>query len=164
MYELLFLVEPQISKEQTEPILQKIETAIQGADGEIVAGGLWSRRKLAIRIKKINEGVYYLYYFNAQVDLIQKLHDMIRLEHNILLNQIVKIPSKFIKNIKIWPQENRFETPGAAEETPISDSEQVPSESEMKSVEQGESAPEAAVKTAVEEPEQKAKEGEDGES
>ena len=67
LYELTFVLDPQLEQTQIDENVQKIETMITDAKGEIVKKDLWGKRRLAYEIKKRQYG-YYVYIKGKKAD------------------------------------------------------------------------------------------------
>lgn len=57
-YELGFILSPEVSEEQTNALLQRIEQIVTNHGGQIVKVNQWGRRRLAYPIKHHRDGLY----------------------------------------------------------------------------------------------------------
>jgi small subunit ribosomal protein S6 len=57
-YELGFILSPEVSEEQTNTLLQRIEQIVTNHGGQIVKVNQWGRRRLAYPIKHHRDGLY----------------------------------------------------------------------------------------------------------
>jgi small subunit ribosomal protein S6 len=89
-YELTVIVRPEISEEERDKVLSKIEEIITAAKGEIVSRDMWGRRDLAYPIKKYTEGVYVLFTFNAPPAATKDIDYRVKINDDILRHLLVK--------------------------------------------------------------------------
>src|SRR5437763_11772875 len=59
-YELGFIINPEVSEEQTSAILERIEKIVKNYDGQVVKVNQWGRRRLAYSIEHHSD-VYYVF-------------------------------------------------------------------------------------------------------
>ena len=83
-YEGMFIVKPDMNKEDLQKIESSIEDVIKKNGGNIENFQKWARRRLAYEIKKYVEGEYYLCNFEAEPREIVKIESLYRLNDNIL--------------------------------------------------------------------------------
>ncbi|HDD64590.1 MAG TPA: 30S ribosomal protein S6 [Firmicutes bacterium] len=83
-YEGCFLLRGDLSDDEVEKEADFIERSILNEGGNIVKKELWGRKTLAYPIKKMEEAVYYLFYFTAPPDAIARIEDHFRRKENIL--------------------------------------------------------------------------------
>ena len=57
-YELGFILNPEVSEEQTSAILERIEKIVNNYDGQVVKVNQWGRRRLAYPIEHHRDGYY----------------------------------------------------------------------------------------------------------
>ncbi|MDP8260582.1 MAG: 30S ribosomal protein S6 [Candidatus Gygaella obscura] len=90
-YEAIYILKPNLSKEQLDAQINHLKELVTNEKGEIKEASFWQeKRKLAYPIKKFQEGVYYLIQFDADPSLIAKLRKSYRLNENILRYLIIK--------------------------------------------------------------------------
>ncbi|MDH3828654.1 MAG: 30S ribosomal protein S6, partial [Desulfobacterales bacterium] len=57
-YETFVIIDPDLSQDQREPLISKVEELITQMDGFLVLTDDWGERKLAYNIKKKGRGYY----------------------------------------------------------------------------------------------------------
>ncbi len=57
-YELGFILNPEVSEEQTRAILERIQQIVKNYDGQVVKVNQWGRRRLAYPIEHHRDGYY----------------------------------------------------------------------------------------------------------
>ena len=65
VYEELFIVKPDATDEEIDPLIEQLTATIAGKGGNVDKSEKWGIRKLAYRVKKHNEGNYILLHFTA---------------------------------------------------------------------------------------------------
>ena len=92
-YETLFVVNPNLSEEDTKAVIDKF-TAIIGENGSVTEVKEWGKRRLAYPINYINEGYYVLVDFEAAPELPAELERRFRIDENILRSIVVRHTEK----------------------------------------------------------------------
>ena len=92
-YETLFVVNPNLSEEDTKAVIDKF-TAVIGEAGTVTEVKEWGKRRLAYPINYINEGYYVLVDFEAAPELPAELERRFRIDENILRSIVVKHTEK----------------------------------------------------------------------
>ena len=80
----MFIIKPDIDKEELERTVSSIEGTISKNGGRVTNSQKWARRELAYSIKKYKEGEYYLFEFEAESKSISPIEGAYRLNENIL--------------------------------------------------------------------------------
>lgn len=83
-YEGMFIVKPDMGKEDLDKAVRSIEETIAKNNGKVNSCNKWARRRLTFSIKKYTEGEYYLCDFEAEPKAITTLEAAYRLNDNIL--------------------------------------------------------------------------------
>ena len=92
-YETLFVVNPNLSEEDTKAVIDKF-AAIIGENGTVTEVKEWGKRRLAYPINYINEGYYVLVDFEAAAELPAELERRFRIDENILRSIVVRHTEK----------------------------------------------------------------------
>lgn len=90
LYEILFVVKPDVNNETLKAIIQKVSSLVEGQQGSIVNVDEWGKRKLAYPIQRYNDGQYVLVNFSGNASVPAEIERMLRLNENILRFQTVK--------------------------------------------------------------------------
>ncbi len=64
-YEVLYVLNPNLTEEETAGIVEKIKTLIEQNNGTIDEQNEWGKRKLAYEINYLTEGYYVLVKFTS---------------------------------------------------------------------------------------------------
>src|SRR5260370_13290745 len=82
-YELGFILNPEVSEEQTRAILERIEQIVRNYDGQTVKVNQWGRRRLAYPIQHHRDGHYVF------IDLILTPETVLELDRNLKVSEEV---------------------------------------------------------------------------
>ncbi len=82
-YELGFILNPEVSEEQTGAILERIEKIVKNYDGQVVKVNQWGRRRLAYPIEHHRDG-YYVF-----IDMILTPETVLELDRNLKVSEEV---------------------------------------------------------------------------
>ena len=94
IYEELFIVRPDATEEEVDPLIEQIKGVITNAGGTIEKAEKWGMRKLAYRVSKHNEGQYILIVFNAKADTVKELERRLRVSDMVIKFLTVRIDEK----------------------------------------------------------------------
>lgn len=82
-YELGFILNPEVSEEQTRAILERIEQIVKNYDGQVVKVNQWGRRRMAYPIEHHRDG-YYVF-----IDMILTPETVLELDRNLKVSEEV---------------------------------------------------------------------------
>ncbi len=99
-YEVLFIVKPTLTEEETNEKLEFVKGILTKNGGEIESVVPMGTRKLAYAIKKHERGTYFVIYFKAPPSLIAELQRVLCITEDIIRFLIVKYETK--KEIAAW--------------------------------------------------------------
>ncbi len=94
-YELIFIVQPELSEEETKAITDRYLQIITAQKGTIIKTEDWGKRRLAYDIKKQSRGNYILVDFYGQGSMIQEIERNLKIDDNILKFITVKTRDPF---------------------------------------------------------------------
>jgi small subunit ribosomal protein S6 len=94
IYEELFIVRPDATEEEVDPLIEQLKNVITNAGGTIEKAEKWGTRKLAYRVSKYNEGQYILIVFNAKADTVKELERRLRVSDMVMKFLTVRIDEK----------------------------------------------------------------------
>ena len=89
-YELLYIIDNEISDEAKEAVVAKISAVITDNGGTIDGVDKWGTRKLAYPINYKTEGYYVLVNFTAQATLPSELERVVRITDSVVRFLVVK--------------------------------------------------------------------------
>ncbi len=83
-YETIFIVNPDVSKENTEALTDALVKRVEKASGRIVKREYWGSRPLAYQIAKRRRGHYVMLVTDGEHAAVQALEESLRLEERVL--------------------------------------------------------------------------------
>jgi small subunit ribosomal protein S6 len=94
IYEELFVVRPDATDEQIDPLIEQLKGIITHAGGTLDKTDKWGTRKLAYRVLKFNEGQYILLQFTALPETVKELERRLRVNDLVIKFITVRIDEK----------------------------------------------------------------------
>ncbi len=82
-YELAFILNPEVSEEETRSILERIDQIVANHGGQVVKVNQWGRRRLAYPIERHRDGFYVF------IDMILTAETVIELERTLKVSEVV---------------------------------------------------------------------------
>ncbi len=92
-YELVLVVNPQLSEEAFEAAIDKYNRFITGKGGIVGDTQKWGKRKLAYPIKHFGEGNYVLFKFSMKPATSRELETNLRISEEVIRHLLVKLES-----------------------------------------------------------------------
>jgi small subunit ribosomal protein S6 len=94
-YELIFIVQPELSEEETKAVSDRYIQIITAQKGIIIKTEDWGKRRLAYDIKKQSRGNYILVDFYGPGSMILEIERNLKIDDNILKFITVKTSDPF---------------------------------------------------------------------
>ena len=94
IYEELFVVRPDATDEEVDPLIEQLRNAITQGGGTLDKTEKWGVRKLAYRVMKYNEGQYILLQFAAKSETVKEIERRLRVADLVLKFLTVRIDEK----------------------------------------------------------------------
>ncbi len=94
IYEELFIVRPDATDEEMDPLIEQLKGVVTHAGGSIDKTEKWGVRKLAYRVAKYNEGQYVLLQFSANPEIVKEIERRLRVADLVLKYLTVRIDEK----------------------------------------------------------------------
>jgi small subunit ribosomal protein S6 len=94
IYEELFIVRPDATDEEVDPLIEQLKNVITSAGGTVDKTDKWGVRKLAYRVMKYNEGQYILLQFTAEATTVKELERRLRVSDSVIKFITVRIDEK----------------------------------------------------------------------
>ena len=138
-YETFVIIDPDLSQEQREPLIGRIEELITQMDGFLVFADDWGERKLAYNIKKKGRGYYLRFDYCGLAPLVNEIERFFRIDDRalkymtVLLNEDVdleKIKEEKTAAEAAATEEDQEKELAPAEEKAKNDEDVPPSETE----------------------------------
>ena len=120
-YETFVIIDPDISQEQREPVLQRVKELITQQDGFLVFEDVWGERKLAYEIKKKGRGYYVRFDYCGLAPLVNEIERFFRIDDRALKYMTVVLDTDVdlekVKEEKTAAEAKREPEPAAPETT-----------------------------------------------
>ena len=83
-YETFVIIDPDISQEQREPVLERVRELVTQQDGFMIFEDVWGERKLAYEIKKKTRGFYVRFDYCGLAPLVNEIERFFRIDDRAL--------------------------------------------------------------------------------
>ena len=83
-YEIMLLLDPELAEERANEIIQRIRTAVEGAQGTWDGHEPWGRRRLAYEIDHKGEAVYHLLLLTAAPDTLAEITRVLKITDGVM--------------------------------------------------------------------------------
>ena len=83
-YETFVIIDPDITQEQREPVLERVRELVTQQDGFLVFEDVWGERKLAYEIKKKARGYYIRFDYCGLAPLVNEIERYFRIDDRAL--------------------------------------------------------------------------------
>lgn len=90
----MVILKPELDSEAYKKTTSKIEALIKKQGGTVKSINPLGKKKLAYEIKKEKEGVYQLFYFQAEPESVKEMNRLLKLDEEIIRFLLVKQPEK----------------------------------------------------------------------
>ncbi len=90
-YETMFIINPQLSEEETKAIVEKFKTLIEEHAAEVSAVNEWGKRRLAYPINDLNEGYYVLISFKSGAEFVAELERVFNITDGIMRSMTTSV-------------------------------------------------------------------------
>lgn len=163
-YELGFILNPEVSEEETHTILNRVEQIAANHGGQIVKVNQWGRRRLAYPIERHRDGNYIFIDMILTPETVAELEQMLKISEVVLRHMMKRRDPKAVQKEREEraEREARAEAaaaaaaaaaaPEATEEEPATTSEQPAEEEPAPAPEQPAEEPEVSTEEAPEVP------------
>ena len=83
-YEIMLLLDPELTEERGNEIIQRIRDSVEGADGTWDGHEPWGRRRLAFEIDHKGEAVYHLLLFTAPAETLAEITRVLKITDGVM--------------------------------------------------------------------------------
>ena len=120
IYEELFVVRPDATEEDVDPVIEQLKNVITQAGGTLDKTEKWGVRKLAYRVLKYNEGQYILLQFSAKPETVKEVERRLRVADLVMKFLTVRIDERLkrIEKRKKAREKRAARKPAAPPATP----------------------------------------------
>lgn len=130
IYEELFIVRPDATDEEVDPVIDQLKNVITQAGGTVDKTEKWGVRRLAYRVMKYNEGQYVLLQFTAKTEAVKEIERRLRVADLVLKFLTVRIDEKLkrIEKRRKAREKRAARKPAPAPQAPVLASPALPHE------------------------------------
>jgi small subunit ribosomal protein S6 len=89
-YELGFILNPEVSEEQTGAILSRISQIVTNYDGQIVRVNQWGRRRMAYPIEHHRDGFYVFVDMILTPETVFELDRSLKVSEEVLRHMVIR--------------------------------------------------------------------------
>ncbi|EFH90843.1 30S ribosomal protein S6 [Ktedonobacter racemifer] len=83
-YELAFILNPEVSEEETRTILDRVEQIVANYGGQIVKVNNWGRRRLAYPIERHRDGIYVFIDMILTPETVAEIERTLKVSESVL--------------------------------------------------------------------------------
>ncbi len=91
-YEILLLLDPELSDEKQTEIVERAKTLVEKGGGTVERHDAWGRRKLAYPIEKKDDGIYHLLTISATPETLDELSRVLKIDDDVLRHMATRRP------------------------------------------------------------------------
>jgi len=113
-YELGFILNPEVSEEQTRAILERIEQIVSKYDGQVVKVNQWGRRRLAYPIQHHRDGYYVFIDMILTPETVLELDRTLKVSEEVLRHLIKRRDPKAVQKEREEREEREARAVAAA--------------------------------------------------
>jgi small subunit ribosomal protein S6 len=96
-YELGFILNPEVSEEQTRAILDRVEQVVANHNGEVVRVNQWGRRRLGYPIQRHRDGFYVFIDMILTPETVTELERTLKVSEEVLRHLIKRRDPKTVQ-------------------------------------------------------------------
>jgi small subunit ribosomal protein S6 len=94
LYEEVFIVKPDAAEEETESVVELLTKTVTEQGGQIENIDRWGRRRLAYRVAKYDEGVYFIVKYSAKPETVKEVERRLRVNDLVIKFLTVRLDEK----------------------------------------------------------------------
>ena len=91
-YEILLLLDPELSDEKQTEIVGRVSTLVEQGGGTFERHDPWGRRKLAYPIDKKEDGSYHLLTFSANAETLDEIGRVLKIDDDVMRHMATRRP------------------------------------------------------------------------
>jgi small subunit ribosomal protein S6 len=91
IYEIVFIVRPDVTEEDVDKLIAQMEGAVAGAGGKLEKVEKLGRRRLAYRVQKQREGIYVLFRLQGSGDTVKEFERRLKVIDMVIKYLTVRV-------------------------------------------------------------------------
>ena len=119
-YELGFILNPEVSEEQTSAILERIEKIVSSHDGQVVKVNQWGRRRLAYPIEHHRDGYYVFIDMILTPETVLELDRTLKVSEEVMRHLVKRRDPKAVQKEREEREEREARAAAAANQAQAS--------------------------------------------
>lgn len=105
-YEIMVIILPELGEEATKKEIDVVRSLITENGGEITHEDMWGEREFAYKIRKQEQGFYFVFNFSMESNKVKNLEDPLNLNQKVLRYLILSLPKHYeIKTLENYEKE-----------------------------------------------------------
>ena len=152
-YELGFILNPEVSEEQTSAILERIEKIVKNYDGQVVKVNQWGRRRLAYPIEHHRDGYYVFIDMILTPETVVELDRTLKVSEEVMRHLVKRRDPKAVQKEREEREEREARAAAAATQAQASATAEPEAEVEVEAPVESAAEPEEKILVAGEEEE-----------
>jgi len=152
-YELGFILNPEVSEEQTSAILERIEKIVKNYDGRVVKVNQWGRRRLAYPIEHHRDGNYVFIDMILTPETVLELDRTLKVSEEVMRHLVKRRDPKAVQKEREEREEREARAAAAATQAQASATAEPEAEVEVEAPVESAAEPEEKILVAGEEEE-----------
>lgn len=89
-YEVLFILTPQVAEDEVTTLVNDFKSIAEKSGARLINEEAWGKRRLAYPIAKLNEGIYHLFVFESEGDVLNELDRRMKNSDRVVRHMIVR--------------------------------------------------------------------------
>jgi small subunit ribosomal protein S6 len=94
LYETIFIIHPELSEEDVEEHIKRVENLVSRLGGEILKTERWGKKRLAYEIDKHRYGFYVLLRLRTNPAILPELERHYRLTEGIIKSIVIRLKAE----------------------------------------------------------------------
>jgi small subunit ribosomal protein S6 len=83
-YETTVIAVPTLTEEEQNQLVAGLEQVIADAGGQLIRTDRWGKRRLAYRVRKQEDGFYFLFFYESPSSVVRELERRIRIDDRLI--------------------------------------------------------------------------------
>lgn len=132
-YEVLFILTPQVAEDEATTLVNDFKSIAEKSGARLINEEAWGKRRLAYPIAKLNEGIYHLFVFESEGDVLNELDRRMKNSDRVVRHMIVRTDLDHKRAAKLAarnPKKERVRPMPASPSSAPSSTETVPADVE----------------------------------
>lgn len=115
IYESIFIINPNISDDETAAVIKKMQDVVAKQNGEMLKFEDWGKKKLAYEIKKQKRGHYAFFQFKSAPSAVSELERTYKMTDTVIKFITVKLEKELRTKPAPKPKKKDLAKAAAAE-------------------------------------------------